>query len=555
VVELRTVRARNPFTVGMTGSARLAVALTAVTLGLATALFRLLALVGFPNDQFVSLTRAAQILVGEWPVRDFVEPGAPLTTLTSAAVQAIGGRTLLSEALLVAAALCIAAARTMVVVAHGTGSWLLGAWATVTEIVAFPRPYGYPKILLYVAAAGLFMWYARAPRPARLVALAGLGATAFLVRHDHGVYIGAGALAVTAVVHARDGFAHVLKACAVFTALLALLLAPYLLYVQVNGGLISYVTTGLEVSRVEAARTLQGVPDPRAFPWGDPDQHAAILYWLFWAIVPITAVVAFVYRRVLPACAPSVLAGLIVMTAGANSGFLRDPLDARIPDAIVGPVLLLAAASTILGRSGGGVRQRVALAAILLVMAYTTGAAARVGRFTEQVDRTDIGHGLGAVAERAREVVRELKAPYAEHQMPSDFAYALVPFYVYVRACTPADARLLVTGFAPEVPYYAGRGFAGGHVTLYAGFHASAVEQEQTIARLERQLVPFVVVPPNRFAEFERLYQDVAAHVARHYTPLTDVPVDGFEQPSRIFVRRDLEPTGEYGPQRWPCFN
>jgi hypothetical protein len=249
-----------------------------------------------------------------------------------------------------------------------------------------------------------------------------------------------------------------------------------------------------------------------------------------------------------------VLAGVMVMTAAANSGFLRDPLDARVPDAIVGPVLLLASGCAIVARRHGGGPHRVALAAILLAMAYTTGAAASVGRFTEQVDRTDIREGAVAVRQRAREVVRELKTPYAEHQMPSDFAYALVPFYVYVRACTPSDARIFVTGFAPEVPYYAGRGFAGGHVTLYAGFHASVAEQQQTVARLERQLVPFVLVPPNRFAEFERLYPHVAALVARDYARLTDVPVDGFEQPSRIFVHRALEPTGEYGPERWPCF-
>jgi hypothetical protein len=30
--------------------------------------------------------------------------------------------------------------------------------------------------------------------------------------------------------------------------------------------------------------------------------------------------------------------------------------------------------------------------------------------------------------------------------------------------------------------------------------------------------------------------------------------VDGFEQPSRIFVDSALEPTGDYGPERWPCF-
>jgi hypothetical protein len=534
---------------------RVAVALTAVLLGLFAAALRLLALVGFPNDQFVSLTRGAQMLLGEWPVRDFVEPGAPLTSVASAMAQAIGGRTLLSEAVLVATALGAAAALTVMVVEYGTGSWLLATWAGVTEIVAFPRPYGYPKILFYALAAGLFVWYARRPGLQRLAALAALVATAFLFRHDHGLYIGSGAVALTVAVHARTGVTAVLRAIVLLGAFVALLLAPYFLYVEVNGGVRSYFAIGLDVSRVEAARTLQGLPDPRRFPWDDPDQHAAILFWWFWAIVPLAAVVTFLARRRLRRQAFAALVGVIVMTSAANSGFLRDPLDARVPDAVVGPVLLLAAICAIVYSAPATVKQRVTLITIVMLMSYTTIAAARVGRFGEQLDRTDVWQGAAAVRERAREVIHDLQVQYAEDQMPTDFAYALVPFYVYVRACTPPQARILVTGFAPEVSYYAGRGFAGGHVTLYAGFHAALTEQHQTVARLQRQVVPFVVVPPNRYAEFTRLYPEVAAYVSERYTLLTEVPVDGFDQPSQIFVNRALRPSGEYGPQRWPCFN
>ena len=50
----------------------------AVALGMCCFAYRYLAYSGFPNDHFVTLSRAQQILLGEVPVRDFVDPGLPL---------------------------------------------------------------------------------------------------------------------------------------------------------------------------------------------------------------------------------------------------------------------------------------------------------------------------------------------------------------------------------------------------------------------------------------------------------------------------------------------
>ena len=33
---------------------------------------------GFPNDHFVHLVGAQQLLLGDWPTRDFVDPGLPI---------------------------------------------------------------------------------------------------------------------------------------------------------------------------------------------------------------------------------------------------------------------------------------------------------------------------------------------------------------------------------------------------------------------------------------------------------------------------------------------
>jgi len=49
------------------------------------AALRFLALSGFPDDHYVHLAGAQQMLYGEWPSRDFVDLGAPLSYAISAA--------------------------------------------------------------------------------------------------------------------------------------------------------------------------------------------------------------------------------------------------------------------------------------------------------------------------------------------------------------------------------------------------------------------------------------------------------------------------------------
>lgn len=111
---------------------------------------------GFPNDHFVHLAGAQQILLGDWPTRDFVDPGLPLMFGLSAAAGRLLGSTLFAEGVLVALAFGAGAAFTVAAVARLTGSALLGLLAAAFELAVFPRTYGYPKILIYAAAIWLF---------------------------------------------------------------------------------------------------------------------------------------------------------------------------------------------------------------------------------------------------------------------------------------------------------------------------------------------------------------------------------------------------------------
>src|SRR5688572_28548437 len=160
---------------------------------------RFLALTGFPDDHYVHLAGAQQMLHGEWPSRDFVDLGAPLTYAISAAAQAIFGQRQLTEALLMASAFGLGAVLTLRAGVALTGSVLLGSAAALIELLVYPRTYSYPKMVLYAAAAVAFLWYASRPSRARIIGLGALAACAALVRHDHGLYIGIASVAAVAL--------------------------------------------------------------------------------------------------------------------------------------------------------------------------------------------------------------------------------------------------------------------------------------------------------------------------------------------------------------------
>jgi hypothetical protein len=114
--------------------------------------FRFLATIRFTNDEYISLAGAQQILFGEWPTRDFLDPGLPLAYAASALAQVIFGRNLYAEAMLTSIAFGLAAAFTVVAARRLSGSLTVGLVAALFEIAIFPRGYSYPKMLLYAAA-------------------------------------------------------------------------------------------------------------------------------------------------------------------------------------------------------------------------------------------------------------------------------------------------------------------------------------------------------------------------------------------------------------------
>ena len=105
--------------------------------GVACFAYRYLAFRGFPNDHFMHLARAQQMLLGEWPIRDFFDPGLPLSYVLSAIPQSIFGQTLFVEVMLVFGCFALAAALTHLILVRWTGSlWLAGV---LTLLQTFPE--------------------------------------------------------------------------------------------------------------------------------------------------------------------------------------------------------------------------------------------------------------------------------------------------------------------------------------------------------------------------------------------------------------------------------
>src|SRR4029453_2046810 len=105
--------------------------LAAAVLGLATAVVRYLGVNGFSNDHYLYLAGAQQVLFGEWPTRDFVDIGAPLMSVMSAAAQLVFGRTLVAEATLVSIAYALASAAVVFAAWRVSRSLLVAVAASV----------------------------------------------------------------------------------------------------------------------------------------------------------------------------------------------------------------------------------------------------------------------------------------------------------------------------------------------------------------------------------------------------------------------------------------
>ena len=226
------------------GAPRLWLALTAA----ATAAMLVPLVTYQPFDtNFYSLWEATNLLAGDHPYRDFFEWGVPLQAALSAAMQWLVGYRMGGEFVLIHWPFIIAGA----VISFDLGYRLTRSVAITAftallalAVLADTPTFHYPKLFLYPAAIWLAWRYMERPGTGPAAALGLLTAAGFLFRHDHGIYIGIAAVlacALARVAGPRRPWRRTFADTAVYTAVPAVLLLPWLVLVHTGEGLPAYV--------------------------------------------------------------------------------------------------------------------------------------------------------------------------------------------------------------------------------------------------------------------------------------------------------------------------
>jgi hypothetical protein len=236
--------------------------------------FRFLSFSGFPNDHFVYVARAQQILLGAWPVRDFADPGFFLMYFASAGTQAAFGHNLLGEGLLVFGGFAAGAALTYGLARAAAGSAGVALGAVALQALAYPRSYSYPKLPLHALSILLCWSYLSRPSLARRIGLGALTAIGFMFRPDHGVAIGL--LALIAIAWADRGtLVERVRTLAGFGVAILACLLPWLILVQTSVGIPQYLASALGFTGQKAEVGSLGWPP---FPFAaDALNHEALL--------------------------------------------------------------------------------------------------------------------------------------------------------------------------------------------------------------------------------------------------------------------------------------
>ena len=284
--------------------------------------------------------------------------------------------------------------------------------------------------------------------------------------------------------------------------------------------------------------------------WRVRDNSLAVLFWLSW-LLPITAgAIAIARRRELSVPETATVAMVGALAICTDIVFLRTPLDVRLPDLAVSHTVLAAwIGATVwrwpLARAG----RFLCRALVSIATAKAILAIALFAHTGQQLTTTGVMGGPGAVIQRWR-AVAALMRDDKPGPVPSNPSAVLLPFVEYVRMCTDPQDRLLYTWYSPEFYVVAGRGFAGDHRRIYR--RLSAWEQARTLARLQQEQVPFVIIPIPRRQWLEVNTPDIWRYIQSRYVPMATIP-PGDPEGFQILRESAWTPTSVYLQTDWPC--
>ncbi|MGE0445008.1 MAG: hypothetical protein AB7P99_07240 [Vicinamibacterales bacterium] len=510
-------------------------------------LYRLLTLRDLTNDHFMQLAWAQQLLFGELPGRDWVDPGQILASAIAAAGQWVAPGPF-SEAVICAVMLGVAAALVHATVARTTGSALVGLAAAAATIALAPRLYNYPKLLAPAVALWLLHRYVETRERRALIWCGGWLVAATLLRHDLGIYAALGTGAGLVVAEWPDPL-KIARAVATTAAATLVIALPYILYVAWSEGIAEHVRVGLEFTKGEAHQLrydwpmFPAITSAFAQPWGRADS-TAVLYYLCGALPVAGAIVLSLRRRTLRQ--PAVAVAALVMLAAYVPLVLRDPLDQRLPDLAV--PLVTSAALVAAAAWHAGLAIRSLTVALVVVAAASTW---QLGRVSEGIRQAGFASPLRIPAKLAGTARDGRQWPWTPFWPNSGGLPAAIQ---YLDACTGPDDSIMLTWSSPEYYVFARRRFAGGHA-LFSSPEAFATDRDQQaiVDRLERQRPLLVLINQTERADFRRAFPAADAYLDAHYTPVSSFThYDDAE--IVIAALRGTEPVTVYGEAGLPCY-
>jgi hypothetical protein len=525
----------------------------ALLIGVAGFLLRLLANRGLSDDHYMHLAWAQQLLLGAIPGRDFVEIGMPLKIALSAVAQYLSPGPF-SEVCLTAAMIGLAAGLTCVAGTRLSGSLWIGCAAALLELMLYPRPYNYPKLLVPAATLVVFDWYLRQPSQRRMWPLAVWTLIAVLLRHDLGLYAGI-AIGVGLIAAHWSSARAAARALGAFIASTALVALPYIAFVEATEGIVEHVRAGAEFSAGEAHQLLvawRSLPQLTLATVGnDPEAAAGMAFYAAYLLVVVAALLLPLARS---SEARSRAIAAIVLLAAYLPVILRHPLTARVPD--LGAVIALAAAWTV-GASVRALRRRpaaavfpaTALAAIsVAVVAALAVSAWTLGQLPDHWRATRLAGGFANASDRLASRKQSGTIWPWDDYWPAGAPPEAIR---YLNECTAPTDRFLVSWTAPHYFFFAQRGFAAGHPWfIMRGFQAHE-DQQRMISRLAAESVPVVLINETD-RTFASAYPEVAQYLARTYRPAGRFTIRGGDEIA-LMVSQGVRAARTHEPTGWPC--
>lgn len=240
---------------------------------------------------------------------------------------------------------------------------------------------------------------------------------------------------------------------------------------------------------------------------------------------------------------------LLTMCLLLNLFILRDPVGARI-GGMAGPAAVLAAwlatRAWHVSVGSGRIISRAAVVALLMLTVWSVSESADWRRrvATEVVRPARVSSFLEQMA----------ASPPSLEALPNRKLAGLVQ---YLRECTGRNDRILATWFAPEIYFFAQRGFAAGIVALFGEHWSEPRFEHRSVQILEGESTPMVIVLRSTDESVRQNYPTLVAYLDEHYANAgsstfgdPDIDDGGYT----VLIRRDRKPDHLHVPTSMPCF-